>query len=118
MKNYRFLGEEAEILGQRLDAARDACARAKRNSWAKNYWQQVIDSLLFQWRQLPILHDGDAQMDIIPRWIVDYDFYELARPHEEYGITDKFYDKIFKHDAELDSSWHAHREARLAKAQY
>jgi hypothetical protein len=118
MKNYRFLGKEAEILGQRLDAARDTCARAKRDSWAKNYWQQVIDSLLFQWRQLPVLHDGDAQMQLIPRWTVSYDFYELAQPHEEYGITDKFYDRIFKHDAELDASWHSHREQRLAKAQY
>jgi hypothetical protein len=109
MKNYRFLGDEAEVLGNRLDHAR-ACLANSTKPWAKNYWAQNIERLVFQWRQLPVLHDGDAQMTIIPRWTVDYNFYELARPHENYGITEKFYDNVFKHDAELDASWHAHRE--------
>jgi hemoglobin-like flavoprotein len=38
--------------------------------------------------------------------------------NEGYGITDKFYDRLFGHDANLDASWHHHREARLARAQY
>ena len=118
MKNYRYFGDEAEILGQRLDAARAAHKAAKRKSWSKNYWGQVVKQLLFQWRQLPILHDADAQMTIIPRWTVDYDFYELGGAHENYGITDRAYEKLFKHDANLDASWHAHREQRLARAQY
>ena len=118
MKNYRYLGEEAEVLGLRLDAARDALARARRRSWAKKYWGQVVKQLLFQWRQLPILHDGDAQMTIIPKWTIDYNFYERGHVNEGYGITDKFYDRLFRHDENLDASWHAHREARLARAQY
>lgn len=61
MKSYRFLGEEAEVLGSRLDAARKSLAGAK-TAWAKNYWQRNVERLLFQWQQLPILHDGDAQM--------------------------------------------------------
>jgi hypothetical protein len=118
MKNYRYLGQEAEVLGLRLDAARAALARARRRSWAKKYWGQVVQQLLFQWRQLPILHDGDAQMTIIPKWTVDYNFYERGHMNEGYDITDKFYDRLFRHDANLDASWHAHREARLARAQY
>ena len=118
MKNYRYLGEEAEVLGNRLDHARACYKQARRKSWAKNYWKQVVDSLVFQWRQLPILHDGDAQMTLIPRWVPDYNFYELAGAHENYGITEKFYDRVFNHDANLDASWHNHREARLARAQY
>ena len=118
MKNYRYFGDEMEVLGNRLDHARACYTQARVNSWAKNYWSQVVDSLLFQWQQLPVLHDGDAQMEIIPRWTVDYNFYERGHMNEGYGVTDKFYDRIFKHDAELDSSWHAHREARLARAQY
>lgn len=117
MKNYRFLGDEAEILGCRLDAARAAYARAKKKSWAKNHWKQVINRLLFQWRQLPILHDADARNVIIPRWKVDYNFYELNGPIEYVGVTERFYDKVFTHDANLEASWHAHRERRLAKAQ-
>ena len=117
MKNYRYFGDEAEILGQRLDAARMSLSQSTR-PWAKNYWQQVIDSLLFQWRQLPILHDSDAQVEIIPRWTVDYDFFELGVANEGYGVTDRAYQKLFRHDADLEASWHHHREARLARAQY
>ena len=117
MKNYRYYGDEAEILGQRLDAARAALA-SSTSPWSKNFWSQTAERLLFQWRQLPILHDADAQTTIIPRWTVDYNFYEVGGAHENYGITDRAYEKLFKHDANLDASWHAHREQRLARAQY
>ena len=116
MKNYRFLGDEAEVLGNRLDVARERVAESK-TPWAKNYWSQNVERLLFQWRQLPVLHDADAQMTIIPRWTIDYGFYERGHLNEGYGITDKFYDRLFKHDENLDASWHNHREQRLAKAQ-
>ena len=119
IKDYRFLGDEAEILGQRLDAARDAYARAVelKSSWAQNYWQQNIERLLFQWCQLPILHDGDARMTMIPRWTVDYEFYEINGPIEYVGVTDRAYNKIFRDSANLEVSWHNHRAQRLAKAQ-
>jgi hypothetical protein len=117
MKNYRFLGDEAEVLGRRLDAAR-SCHTGSTTSWSRNYWQQVINSLGFQWRQLPILHDGDARMTMIPRWTIDYEFYEINGPIEYVGVTDRAYNKIFRDSANLEVSWHAHREQRLAKAQY
>jgi hypothetical protein len=117
MKSYRLYGDEAEVLGNRLDHARTLATNSK-SAWAKNYWQQNVERLLFQWQQLPILHDGDAQMTMIPRWTVTYDFFEAGHLNEGYGVTDRAYDRLFKHDANLDSSWHAHREARLSKAQY
>lgn len=117
MKNYRYYGDEAEILGLRIDAARASLGQSNR-PWAQKYWRQVIDRLLFQWKQLPILHDGDAQGDIIPRWTVGYDFFEHGSMNEGYGVTDRAYQKLFKHDADLEASWHAHREQRLARAQY
>jgi len=117
MKNYRHFGNEIEILGNRLDHARACYAQAKQKSWAKNYWAQVIDSLVFQWRQIPILHDGDAQGDIIPRWTVNYDFYEKSGYIGYNGITDRAYEKVFRESANLEASWHTHREQRLARAQ-
>jgi hypothetical protein len=117
MKNYRYYGDQAEILGLRMDAARASLNQSTR-PWAQNYWRQIINSLLFQWRQLPVLHDGDAQVEIVPRWTVDYDFYEINGPIEYVGVTDRAYNKIFRDSANLDESWHAHREARLARAQY
>ena len=66
MKSYRFLGEEANALGNRLDYARKSLAGAK-TPWAKNYWANNVERLLFQWRQLPILHDADAMVTIVPR---------------------------------------------------
>ena len=116
MKSYRFFGDEMEVLGNRLDHARKMVAGAQ-TPWAKNYWSNNVDLLLFQWRQLPILHDGDAQMTIIPKWTVDYEYYERSRPHEYTGITERAYEKLFRHDANLDASWENHRARRLAKAQ-
>jgi hypothetical protein len=117
MKSYRFLGDEAEALGNRLDHARKSLAGAK-SDWAKNYWQRNVERLLFQWRQLPILHDGDAQMTIIPRWMVGYDFYERSEEGGLYnGISDRAYNAVFRSTANLDASWEAHRAKRLAKAQ-
>jgi len=116
MKDYRFLGDEMEVLGNRLDYARATLAKAKTN-WAKNYWKQNVERLLFQWRQLPILQDGNAQTTIIPRWTVNYDFFEKGHMNEGYGVTDRFYDRVFSKHADLNASWERNREMRLARAQ-
>lgn len=117
MKNFRFLGEEAEALGRRLDAARRSLASA-RSAWARNYWSQTVERLLFQWRQLPVLHDGDAQITIIPRWHVSYDFYEPSEETGNYGIVDRAYESIFLTKPDFAASWERHRAARLARAQF
>jgi hypothetical protein len=117
MKSYRFYGDEMEILGNRLDHARERAANAT-SAWAKNYWSQNVERLLFQWQQLPILHDGDAQMTMIPRWMVSYEFYESQQEGNLYGVSDRIYDKVFNSkNADLTASWEAHRAQRLAKAQ-
>ena len=115
MKNYRFLGEEAEVLGGRLDAARKSLAGAK-SAWAKSYWTSCVERLLFQWKQLPVLHDADAMMTIVPRWTVDYNFYEKAE-YTGIGIADRAYNTIFRDSINLDASWENHRAERLARAQ-
>jgi hypothetical protein len=116
MKSYRFLGEEAEVLGRRLDAARKSLAGAK-STWAKQYWASAVERLLFQWRQLPILHDADAMVTIIPRWTVDYNYYERAE-YTGHGISDRAYNKFFRNSVDLDTSWENHRAQRLARAQF
>jgi hypothetical protein len=116
MKSYRFFGDEMEVLGNRLDQARDRLANSS-SAWARNYWSQNVERLLFQWRQIPALHDGDAQMTLIPRWTVDYEFYEKTGYIGYNGITDRAYEKVFRESANLEESWHTHREARLARAQ-
>ena len=115
LRNYRFIGEEAEALGNRLDFARLTLESAQ-SPWAKNYWNMVLGQLLFQWRSLPALHDGNATMSVIPRWTVDYDFYSGGSEVEGYTFTDKIFDEIFR--TSLDESWNRAREARLARAQY
>jgi hypothetical protein len=121
MKSYRFLGEEAEALGNRLDAARKSLAGA-RSAWARNYWHQTVERLLFQWRQLPILHDAEAQVTIIPRWHVTYEFYEPAEEAGIYDIVDLIVDRVcdtmFSRTPDLTTSWENHRAARLARAQF
>jgi hypothetical protein len=117
MKSYRFLGEEAEALGTRLDAARKSLAGAG-SAWGRNYWSQTVEQLLFQWRQLPILHDADAQVTIIPRWHVSYDFYEGAKELDGLNIIDRTYYTVFRDSVDLDASWENHRAQRLARAQF
>lgn len=116
MKNYRFYGEEMEALGQRLDAARTALSNAKTD-WAQNYWQQNVERLLLQWRLLPILHDGEAQLTIIPRWEVMYDSFEKHDGSFGHGLDDKVFEFFFKKSPDLEWSWNNNREKRLAKAQ-
>jgi len=116
MKSYRFLGEEAEVLGSRLDAARKALVEAK-SPWSKTYWAAVVERLLFQWKQLPVLHDADALVTIIPRWTVDYNFYEKAEEVGLYGINDRIYELVMNKDPDLNASWENHRAQRLARAQ-
>ena len=117
MKSYRYYGDEMEILGNRLDHARERVAKSK-TPWAKNYWSQNVERLLFQWRQLPILHDGDALVTLVPRWTVDYEFYEKGHAMEGGGVADRAYHKLFRESVDLDASWENHRAQRLAKAQY
>lgn len=116
LRNFRFLGEEAEALGLRLDHARRVL-KSSTSIWAITYWTQVVDSLTFQWRQLPILHDADARTSIMPRWTVDYEFYETGTLTEYVGITERAYEKLFRESVNLDASWENHRAARLARAQ-
>jgi hypothetical protein len=115
LRNYRFIGEEAEALGTRLDSARLALENSQ-SKWAQKHWQQVVDRLLFQWKSLPALHDGAASMSVIPRWTIDYDFFSVGSESEGYTFTDKIFDQIFR--TSLDESWDRVREARLARAQY
>ena len=114
LRSYRFVGEQAEALGKRLDAARRALANS-RTPWAKRQWTSVVEQLVFQWRNLPALHDSDATMLDVPRWTIDYNFYERD-DGIGHGFSERLIDR-FKEQANLDESWHRVREQRLAKAQ-
>ena len=116
LKSYRFFGEEAEALGSRLDAARQSLVDSK-TAWARNYWTQTVERLLFQWRQLPILHDGDATMTIIPRWRVDYEFFETSEEATYGGFIDRLYHMHTTRQPDLDGAWERQRTMRLARSQ-
>ena len=116
LKSYRFFGEEAEALGNRLDAARRSLAGAK-TKWAQNYWTQTVERLLFQWQQLPILHDGDAMVTIIPRWHVDYEFFEKSEEAVYGGFFDRLYHIHHSSSPNLNGAWENNRAQRLARAQ-
>jgi hypothetical protein len=109
LKNYRFFGDEMEVLGSRLDAARNSLANSK-TTWARWYWSETIDRLMLQWHALPILHDAGAQMTQLPRWSIGYDYWE--RGHENYGIDDRLFNLLFR-EPSLDASWNRIRDRRL-----
>ena len=115
LRNFRFLGEEAEGLGRRLDAARKSLAEST-TPWAINHWTKTVEQLVAQWRRLPILHDADAKMSVMPRWTVDYDYYELAE-EIRMGFSSRLYHDYVAKDPDLTWSWENNRAQRLAKAQ-
>jgi len=110
MKSYRYLGDNIEVLGRRLDSARSALARAK-TEWAQQHWANVIECLVAQWQLLPLLHDCDAVFTDKSRWTVKYDFFE---PHIAEG---GWISGLYNHSPDLTWSWDNARNNRLAKAQ-
>jgi len=112
LHNYRFIGEEMEALGTRLDAARAALVTAD-SKWAKWYWQETLNRLLIQWRALPILHDGQAQNTLIPKWGIDYNYYETSDEIASWDLTEKLFNKIYKPN--LDESWDRIRTERIMR---
>jgi hypothetical protein len=113
-KDYRYYGDEMELLGQRLDATRQSLARSKK-PWAQNYWSEVLARLTFQWQSLPVLHDGQAKNNIVSKWNIDYDFFE-----QDDGVgrmdngTRLLRDML--HRPDLEYTWHRHLERRLMRA--
>jgi len=116
LRNWRFLGMEMESLGTRLDAARAALASAKTD-WTRWYWTETVDRLMLQWRSMPAMHDGDATMTVMPRWTINYEWWEQGQEigySGLEGITDALFDKVFRGE-DLDSVWRRHRDARLMR---
>jgi len=116
LRNWRFLGMEMEALGTRLDAAREAldCART---DWTRWYWTETIDRLMLQWRSMPAMHDGDATMTHMPRWTVDYYWWESTQEPAYTGldgIAGRVFDKVFRGE-DLDNVWQRHRDKRLMR---
>jgi hypothetical protein len=113
LRNWRFLGMEMEVLGTRLDAARAALAGVT-SEWGRWYWTETIDRLMLQWRRLVPLHDSDAKTTVIPRWSVDYEWWEDSTEIAGWDISDKLFEKIFRGE-NLDQSWHRIRDERLMR---
>ena len=111
LKGYRFIGDEMEALGNRLDQAR----RARKNSktkWSRQYWNTVIDRLVAQWRRLPILHDGDVRGTDITRWQIHYNFFEKHDIGMDYG------NRVIRNilaRPDLEATWHREIERRLLR---
>jgi hypothetical protein len=113
LRNWRFLGMEMEVLGTRLDAARASLAKSN-SEWGRWYWTETIQRLMLQWSHLVPLHDGDAKTTVIPRWSLDYEWWENSTEIAHWDISDKLFEKIFRGE-NLDESWHRIRNERLAR---
>ena len=49
-KDWRDSGHEIEVLGDRLDKARNALAKCKEGTWAHRYWNLTVERLFKKWR--------------------------------------------------------------------
>jgi hypothetical protein len=114
LKDYRYLEDELNTLGHRLDLARSARQRVKTD-WGRNYWNTVLEQLTTQWQRLPVLHEIDAVGTNAPRWSVRYDFYEQPDVMESPGSAERAIGGMLRRP-DLDSSWHRHHAERLSRA--
>jgi hypothetical protein len=106
----RYLQDETEILGRRLDLARDRLKNS-RGTWARNYWSQVLDSLIVQWRNSPAVNHGQGLAAGTARWQVRYDFYELHDGIGQHDLSLRIFDRIFR--TNLNDSWERERNRKL-----
>ncbi len=109
LNTHRYFGDEAEILGRRLDHARNRSKQAQ-GAWARKYWNDVIDALEVQWRRSPAVNSGQALGPGLIRWDIRYDFYES---HLGIGpdFSQQIFDRIFR--TSLDASWDRARLRQL-----
>jgi len=106
----RYLEDETEILGRRLDLARDRLKNA-RSEWSRNYWRRVIESLTVQWRNSPAVNHGQSLNPGTARWQVSYDFFEQDDGINQYDFSRRIFDRIFRTD--LNDSWERERMRKL-----
>jgi hypothetical protein len=106
----RYLEDETEILGHRLDLARDRLKNS-RGTWARNYWSQVLDSLIVQWRNSPSVNHGQSLNPGTARWQVSYDFFESHDGISQHDLSLRIFDRIFR--TNLDDSWERERMRKL-----
>lgn len=114
LKDYRYLEDELNTLGRRLDLARAAKQQVK-TAWGQGYWSTVIDQLTTQWQRLPVLHEIDAVRTNAPRWQVQYDFYEQPDRMENVGSAERAIGGMLRR-TDLETSWHQHLAERLSRA--
>jgi hypothetical protein len=113
-KDYRYYGDEMELLGQRLDAARQSLSLS-RKPWAQKYWSEVLDRLTFQWQSLPVLHDGQAKNNMVSRWTVDYNFFERDDGAGQLDLGNRVLKNMLARP-DFEYTWHRHLERRLMRA--
>ena len=106
----RYLEDETEILGRRLDLARNRLKNA-RSGWAKNYWTQVVDGLIVQWQNSPAVNQGQNLSPGIARWQVAYNFFELHDGIGQHDLSQRMFDRIFR--TNLNDSWERERNRKL-----
>jgi hypothetical protein len=110
LHSRRYLEDEIEILGRRLDTARDRLKNS-RGKWARRYWCQVLDSLIIQWRNSTAVNLGQNLGPGTARWQVRYDFFEPDTGINQYDFSRRIFDRIFRTD--LNDSWERERMRKL-----
>jgi hypothetical protein len=106
----RYFGDQAEILGHRLDLARE-CKKNARSAWAQHYWGQVVAQLIVQWQNSPAVNHGQSLCPATAKWTVDFDFFETDFMGSLLNFDLEIFDRIFR--TNLDDSWERERTRKL-----
>jgi len=117
VKDWRDAGAEIEALGNRLDAARQAAAKAT-GPWARDYWTTTHDRLFNKWSLMIQLKDtGLKQKGTTGKITIDYHWWENSDEIKMIGFT--WFDHCFEStglQGRLNDSWAKSKEQSFQKA--
>lgn len=118
IKDWRDAGHEIEVLGARLDYAREA-AKEAQGKWAQDFWNTTVARLFTKWELMVQLKDTGLRQKGPNTFYskIDYDWWEKSEEVRMIGFT--WFDGLYENaglSSRLDESWTKARDEKLQKA--
>lgn len=114
VKDWRDCWDEIELLGQRLDAARQALARSREDTWAYGRWKTIVDVLTKKWRLMTAMHAAGLRQVSTDETPINYNWFESTDEHIggiRFAAVDDFFERKRVQDG-LVRSWDAAHEQK------
>jgi hypothetical protein len=111
---------ELDALGHRLDHARKALDQTQPDTWARTYWQDLVNNLVRKWRRLLVETNIGVHRNLVSEsWTINHDWIEGDPYGDNYGVMFHWWnERVSGHQLQedLNRSWAVYQEARYQNA--